>query len=146
MHEKPSLTKTIPRAPEYLVPAIIKPPEKTFVPETQSQEKPFVPETQSQEESPEEISKSPDPPAKRRRKKVSQLDSVEKGECPLCGRIMKTKVLVEHAANCNGSDRSRLTRLALFNLDLPIYVLMQFAGVPREDSQLNEGMKMLILI
>lgn len=109
VHEKPSLTKTIPRAPEYLVPAIIKSPEKTFVPETQSQEKPFVPETQSQEKSPEEISKSPDPPAKRRRKKVSQLDSVER-ECPLCGRIMKNKVLVEHAAICNGSDRSQLTR------------------------------------
>ena len=122
VHEKPSLTKTIPRAPDYLVPAIIKSPEKTFVPETQSPEKPFVPETQSQEKSPEEIPKSPDPPAKRRRKKVSQLDSVEKGECPLCGRIMKTKVLVEHAAICNGSDRSQLTRLALLDLGLPIYI------------------------
>ena len=155
VHENPSLTKTIPHAPEYLAPAIIKSPEKTFVPETQSQEKPFVPETQSQEKSPEEISKSPDPPAKRRRKKVSQLDSVEKGECPLCGRIMKIKVLVEHASICNGSD-SRLTRLALLDLDLPIYVLMQFPGVLRgegrrlrvkdSEAECNEEMKMLILI
>ena len=100
--------------------AIIKTPEKTF-----------VPETQSSENSPEEIPKSPDPPAKRRKKKVSQLVSVEKGECPLCGRGMKMKVLEEHAAHCNGSDRSSLSRLAFLNSAFPSDVLMIFSGVQR---------------
>jgi len=95
---KPSQRKVVPRPREYQQ-AIIKTPEKTF-----------VPETQSPVNSPEEIPKSPDPPAKRRKKKISQLVSVEKGECPLCGRGMKMKVLEEHAAQCNGSDRSSLSR------------------------------------
>ena len=87
--------------------SIVETPEKTFVPETQNTEK-----------SPEEIPMSPDPPAKRRKKRVSQQVAVEvKGECPLCGRVMRMKVLQEHAANCNGSDRSYLTRLSLSNFN-----------------------------
>lgn len=74
-------------------------------------EKTFVSETQDTEKSPEEIPKSPDPPAKRRKKRVSQQVTVEeKGECPLCGRGMSMKVLQEHAVYCNGSNRSSLTR------------------------------------
>ena len=82
-------------------------------------EKTFVSETQNTEKSPEEIPKSPDPPAKRRKKRVSQQVSVEeKGECPLCGRGMSMKVLQEHAVYCNGSDRSSLTRLFVYFLTL----------------------------
>ena len=87
--------------------SIVGTPEKTFVPETQNTEK-----------SPEEIPMSPDPPAKRRKKRVSQQVAVEvKGECPLCGRVMRIRGLQEHAANCNGSDRSYLTRLSLSNFN-----------------------------
>lgn len=82
---------------EHQLQAIIKTPEEPFVPETQSQ-------------SLEEIPKSPTPPTKRRRKKIVQLTPGERGECPLCGRVMKMKVLEEHAANCNGFDRSSLVR------------------------------------
>ena len=116
---KPPQRKVVPRPREFHQ-VIIKTPEKTF-----------VPETQSPENSPEEIPKSPDPPAKRRKKKVSQLVSVEKGECPLCGREMKMKVLEDHAAHCNGSDRSNLLRLAFLNSAFPINVLMHFSGVQR---------------
>ena len=86
--------------------SIVGTPEKTFVPETQNIEK-----------SPEEIPMSPDPPAKRRKKRVSQQVTEVKGECPLCGRLMRMKVLQEHAANCNGSDRSCLIRLSLYNFN-----------------------------
>ena len=73
--------------------------------------KTFVLETQNTEKSPEEFQISPDPPAKRRKKRVShEVPIEEKGECPLCGRLMKTKVLQEHAVYCNGSDRRSLRR------------------------------------
>ena len=85
-------------------------PGKTFVPETQASDT---------DKSPEEIPNSPDPPAKRR-KKVSQLGSVsqENGECPLCGRQMRIKVLEGHALYCNGSNRSNLTRWVLSFCDI----------------------------
>ena len=60
--------------------------------------KAFVLETQNTEKSPEEFQITPDPPAKRRKKRVSHEVPIEvKGECPMCGRLMKTKVLQEHA-------------------------------------------------
>ena len=59
-------------------------------------EKTFVPETQNSKKSPEEIPMSPDPPAKNQRKRVSQQVAAEvKGECPLCGRLLRMKVLQE---------------------------------------------------
>ena len=66
--------------------SIVGTPDKTFVTETQNTEK-----------SPEEILMSPDPLAKRRKKRVSQQVTVEvKGEC---GRLMRMKILQEHAKN-----------------------------------------------
>ena len=60
--------------------------------------KTFVLETQNTEKSPVEFQMLPDPPAKRQNKRVSHQAPIEvKDKCPICGRLMKTKVLQEHA-------------------------------------------------
>ena len=99
---------------------ILKTPERVFVEETQEfEDKVTGAELSSVEKSPDEIPSTPEPPSKRRRKGRNVSG---KGECPLCGRMMKVKVLEQHADICNGSDRSNLTRSNSFNI-LALYFL-----------------------